>query len=100
MNYGNHNYWGYENSESNSYATPNNYNYYNCSPPPPSHNPYCYIYPPPPSHEPYCYNNPPPTEQDSRLEQILIALDAQNKLLQSMNASFQDRKSTRLNSSH
>ena len=74
MNYGNNNYWGYENSESNFYATPNNYDYYNYSSPLPSHEPYCYNYPPPPSYEPYSYNNPPPLELDPMQEQILTAL--------------------------
>ena len=95
MNYGNNNYWGYENLESNSYATPNNYNYYNYSPPPPSHEPYCYNYPLPQSCEPYSYDNHPPSEQDTMQEQILIALtqlkqssEENLKILQLQNESF------------
>ena len=81
MNYGNNNYWGYGDQFSNYAATPNNYNYYNYSPPPPSYEPHGYNHPPPQ----YDFNDySPPPEQNSGLEQILLQLDAQNQMLQSM----------------
>ena len=90
MDYSNNNYWGYENLDSNSYATPNNYDYYNYSPRPPP-------------YEPHCYNYPPPLELDPMQEQILTALrtvaqssnenlkliQLQNESLARMNASFE-----------
>ena len=46
MNYGENNYWEYENQYDNYFATPDNYSHYNYSPPPPQS--YGYIPPSPP----------------------------------------------------
>ena len=48
MNYGENNYWEYENQYDNYFATPNNYSHYNYSPLPLQPYGYNYIPPPPP----------------------------------------------------